>query len=131
MPVITILIGVMLILVGVGGYGWAYTDAMRTGGYASPTALIPAIIGLIITILGGAATNERWRKHAMHGAILIALLGFIATVMSIPKVLSLLQGGTVERPIAVISQTLTAVLCLILVALGINSFVQARVLKKS
>ena len=116
----------MLILVGVGGYGWGATNAAATGGYASPTALIPSAIGLLIAIAGGVATNERLRKHAMHAAVLIAFLGFCGTVLSIPKVLTLLQGGTVERPAAVIAQTVTAVLCLILVALGINSFVRAR-----
>ena len=131
MPAITILIGVMLILVGIGGYGWGVTNAQQTGGHASPTALIPSAIGLIITICGALATNERLRKHAMHAAVLIAFLGFAGTVLSIPKVLTILQGGTVERPAAVISQTVTMLLCLALVALGINSFVRARLLKKA
>lgn len=121
MPAITLIIGVMLILIGIGGYGYGAST-----GHASPTALIPSAIGLIIVVLGGIATNERWRKHAMHGALLIALLGFIGTVMGIPKTISLLQGAEIERPAAALAQTLTAVLCLILLAFGINSFVQAR-----
>ena len=121
MPAIVIIIGVMLILIGVGGYGYA-----QAGGHASLTALIPSAFGLILTILGGLATNERMRKHLMHAAMLVALLGFIGTVMGIPKVLSLLQGAQIERPAAAISQTLTAVLCLLLLAFGIKSFVDAR-----
>jgi hypothetical protein len=121
MSAITIIIGVMLILIGVGGYGWGAST-----GSGSPTALIPSVIGLIITVLGGIATNERLRKHAMHGALLIALLGFLGTVMGIPKVISLLQGAQIERPAAAIAQTLTAILCLILLAFGIKSFVDAR-----
>ena len=121
MPGITIIIGVMLILIGIGGYGYGAST-----GNASPTALIPSVIGLIIVVLGGIATNERWRKHAMHAALLIALLGFIGTVMGIPKTISLLQGAEIERPAAALAQTLTAVLCLVLLAFGINSFVQAR-----
>jgi hypothetical protein len=111
----------MLILIGVGGYGWGAST-----GSGSPTALIPSVIGLIIAILGGIATNERLRKHAMHGALLIALLGFLGTVMGIPKAVSLLQGAQIERPAAAIAQTLTAILCLILLAFGIKSFVDAR-----
>lgn len=121
MPAITIIIGVMLILIGVGGYGYAAST-----GNASPTALIPSAIGLLIAVLGGIATKENLRKHAMHGAILIALLGFLGTVMGIPKAVSLLQGAQIERPAAAISQTLTSILCLILVALGVKSFIDAR-----
>ena len=121
MPAITIIIGVMLILIGVGGYGYGAST-----GNASPTALIPSVIGLIVTTLGGVATSERWRKHAMHAALLVALLGFLGTVMGIPKVVSLLQGAQIERPAAAIAQTLTAILCLILLAFGIKSFIDAR-----
>lgn len=121
MPAITIIIGVMLILIGVGGYGYAAST-----GHGSPTALIPSVIGLIVAALGGVATNERLRKHAMHGALLVALVGFLGTVTGIPKVVSLLQGAQIERPAAAVAQTLTAVLCLILLAFGIKSFVDAR-----
>ncbi|HEX8397528.1 MAG TPA: hypothetical protein VF644_08880 [Pyrinomonadaceae bacterium] len=119
MPAISIIIGVMLILIGVGGYG-------ASTGHASPTALIPSAIGLIIAILGGVATKENLRKHAMHAVMLIALLGFLGTVMGIPKAISLLQGAQIERPAAAVAQTLTAILCLILVVFGIKSFVDAR-----
>ena len=127
MPAITILIGVILILVGVGGYGWGVVEAQRSGGYTSWTALIPAIIGLIITICGGIATGEKYRKHAMHAAILIALLGLIAVGS---RLVPALLAGNVKTGPAFVSQTLTAIFLLILVALGVNSFVQARLLKK-
>jgi uncharacterized protein YacL len=121
MPAIALTVGVMLILIGVGGYGYAAST-----GSASPTALIPAAIGLIIAALGGLATVERFRKHAMHAAVAVALLGFLGTVMGIPKAISLLQGAPVERPAAAVSQTLTAIICLVFLAFGINSFIQAR-----
>ena len=121
MPAISIIIGVMLILIGVGGYGYGAST-----GHASPTALIPSAIGLIIAILGGVATKESLRKHAMHAVMLIALLGFLGTVMGIPKAISLLQGAQIERPAAAVAQTLTAILCLILLIFGIKSFIDAR-----
>lgn len=123
MPAITILIGVMLILTGLGGYGWGVVEAQRSGGYASWTALIPAIIGLIITILGGIATEEKYRKHAMHGAVLIALLGLLAVL---GRLVPALAGGDLKVGAAVASQAITAVLCFALVAFGVNSFIQAR-----
>lgn len=118
MPAIAIIIGVMLILVGVGGYGYGAAT-----GHASPTALIPSVIGLIITILGGIATNERLRKHAMHGAVLIALLGLIAVGA---RLIQVLTGGNFVAGAAFAAQAITAILCLLLLLLGVNSFVQAR-----
>jgi FtsH-binding integral membrane protein len=123
MPAITILIGMMLILVGLGGYGWAVVDSQRGGGPASFTALIPSIIGLIITIAGGIATNEKLRKHAMHAAVLVALLGFLAVA---GRLIPALFSGKPMNGIAFGSQALTAILCGLLVALGVNSFIQAR-----
>ena len=57
---------------------------------------------------------------------MVGLLGFLGTVMGVPKAITLATGGTVERPAAAISQTVTAALCLVFVGLCVNSFVQAR-----
>jgi uncharacterized membrane protein (UPF0136 family) len=118
LPNITIAIGVLLILVGLIGY-------FATGG-VSPTALIPSAIGLVITIAGALALSEGRRKHAMHAAVAIALLGFLGTVKGLAKLPILLANGVVERPAAVVSQSITAILCIILVGLGVRSFIAAR-----
>lgn len=123
MPAITIFIGVVLILIGVGGYGFGVVDAAKTGGYASPTALIPSIIGLIIAICGGIATSVRYRKHAMHAAVAIALLGFLAVAGRL--VPGLLSGSARPGP-ALASQALTAIFLAILIAAGVSSFIRAR-----
>jgi hypothetical protein len=123
MPAITVLIGLMLILVGIGGFGYSYAQT----GASHPTALIPAAVGILILLCGVIAIfKENLRKHLMHGALLIALLGFLGTVMGAVKLFTLMAGGSVERPLAVVSQSLTAVLCLALVLLGIRSFIVAR-----
>jgi multisubunit Na+/H+ antiporter MnhF subunit len=62
----------------------------------------------------------------MHAALVVALLGFIGTVMGIPKTVSYLQGAQIERPAAAVAQALTAVFCLILIIFGVNSFIAAR-----
>ena len=118
MPAITITIGILLILVGLIGY-------FATGG-VSPTALIPSAIGLIISIAGFLALSEGRRKHAMHAAVAIALLGFLGTVGGLLKLPTLLSSGQVTRPAAVVSQSITAILCIILVGLGVRSFIAAR-----
>jgi len=122
-PVITIVFGVLLIAVGVGGY--LHSDPR------APTALIPAWMGLALVLFGLLAFKEGLRKHAMHLASLLGLLGFAATAwMGLPKLWVVLNGGEVARPVAVYSQSITAGLCLIFLLLCINSFVQARLLRK-
>lgn len=131
MPAITILIGMMMLLVGIGSYGWAMVDAARNGGYASPTALIPAAFGLILLVLGGISTNVKLRKHMMHAAVGIALIGFLAVASTLgirnyTNIGNLITGKPVANPIALGSQIFMAGACLLLVLLGVNSFVQAR-----
>ena len=122
MATITILLGCVLILLGLAGY-------LLTGG-ASVTALIPAAFGIVLAIAGLAARDERRRKHAMHAAVLIALLGLLGTIRGLRGIDELIAGNA-ERPAAVISQTIMAILCGFYVILGINSFVTARRNRKS
>jgi len=121
MPSTSIACGVLLILIGIIGYVYG-----SMSGNASVTALIPAVFGLILAILGYVSkNNENLRKHLMHGALLIALIGFLATVSSFLK-LPALFAGEAERPAAVSAQFATALVCLLFLILGIKSFVDAR-----
>jgi fluoride ion exporter CrcB/FEX len=121
MPTTTIICGILLILIGIIGYGYG-----MTGGNASLTALIPAVLGLILAILGFAAkAKEDLRKHIMHGAVVVGLLGFLGTASSFLKIPALLNG-TAERPAAVVAQLATAVVCVIFVLLCVKSFADAR-----
>ena len=131
MPAITILIAVMLILVGLGGYGFGVVSAQQHGGYASPTALIPAFIGLILLVLGGIGTGVKLRKVMMHAAVGVALVGFLLVASTVgirnySNLDKLIRGETITNPVAVASQILTAILLGILVAAGIFSFMRAR-----
>jgi hypothetical protein len=115
---ISIGIGAALTLLGIIGYA--------ASGAASVTALIPAAFGILLTALGILARNERLRKHAMHAAALLAILGFAATVSGFVKLFTLIGGGTVERPSAVVAQSIMAVLCAVFVVMAIRSFILAR-----
>ena len=117
MPTTAIGCGVLLILIGVIGY---IVGMMNDR--ASVTALIPAFIGIVLLILGVVAgAKEGLRKHLMHGAIIVALLGFIATA---GRLLSRLSEITLSA--AVLSQATTALVCLVFVILAIRSFAAAR-----
>ena len=43
---------------------------------ATPTALIPSGVGLVLVVLGAVAEG-RLRKHAMHAAAAVGVLGFL------------------------------------------------------
>ena len=119
----TIAFGVVLIVLGVAGYFGS--------GAVSVTALIPAIFGVVLAPLGVVARNEAMRKHAMHGAVLVGLLGFLGSARGLLRLPALMSGGEVARPAAVIAQSVMAILMLLFVALCVRSFINARVRRSS
>ncbi len=93
MAKITLVIGLLLIVLGVVGYTGSSSSgedpalaAEEVGavveeegpGVASVTALIPAFVGGLLVLLGLVALMESVRKHAMHAAAVVGLLGFLA-----------------------------------------------------
>ncbi len=117
MPTTAIVSGVLLILVGIAGYVIGVVNDN-----ASLTALIPAVFGLLLLILGFVAkSNENLRKHLMHAAVVIGLLGFILPTGRLVSGWSKLSVSP-----AVLSQALMALICLFFVILSIQSFVNAR-----
>jgi uncharacterized membrane protein len=116
---ITILFGVAL--GAVGGYGYATSETK------SWTALIPSAIGVVLLICGALARDDKMRKHAMHTAVLVGLIGFlVAAIRLAMKLPTVLSEGKFGENLPIQMTTLMAVLCLAFVGLCINSFVQAR-----
>ncbi len=114
----TVAIGIGLIAVGAAGYA-------ATSG-SSPTALIPAAFGAALVVLGWLAYEDRRRRTAMHIAAAVGLLGFLGSVRGLLGIRDLVTGAPVERPLAVISQSLMAVLTGVFVTLCVKSFIDAR-----
>ena len=114
MPTTTRYFGLILIVLGIGSY-WLT-------GRTSLTAMIPAIFGAVLVICALVARNESARKHAMHAAVAVGLLGSLAALgRGVPAALN----GDAMRP-AVLSQLIMGVLLLLYVALGVQSFIAAR-----
>lgn len=115
MPGTTRLFGILLIVLGVA----SYTITGRT----SITAMIPAFFGVVLLICAMIArSSEAARKHAMHAAVAVGLIGAIAALArGIPGVLN----GNATRP-AVLAQLVMGGLLLIYVGLGVQSFIAAR-----
>jgi hypothetical protein len=117
MPALALLVGVVLVAIGLGTY-------VGTGAHA-PTALIPAVLGVLIGVAGLLARNPRLRMHAMHAAVLVALLGALGCIPGVLRLPALL-GGTAERPVAVVAQVVTFVVCVAFVVGAVRSFIEAR-----
>jgi hypothetical protein len=117
MPSTSIACGTLLIIIGILGY-----IAGVLHGTPSFTALIPAVFGLVLFLLGVfARKNEGLREHLMHAAVIVALLGFIATAGRLISKLSELTYSA-----AVVAQVSMALVCLLFVILAIKSFADAR-----
>lgn len=110
--------GIILTVLGLGGYAFS--------GGVSPTALIPAGFGILFIVLGYLARKESMRRHAMHGAALLSLLGIAGSFKGTVAAITMLGGGVVERPQAAIAQAIMAVTCFVFLLLAIRSFVNAR-----
>lgn len=117
MPNTAIWIGRSLVLLGLAGYGYGLVEPP-----ASFTALIPAAFGVVLMLLGHlAASSEDLRKHLMHGAVVVALIGFVLPTGRIISKLS-----EFKLSIGTASQILMALICLVFVVLAVRSFIDAR-----
>src|SRR5688572_11422375 len=109
----TIVFGLVLTALGLAGY-------LLAGG-VSVTALIPAFFGIVLLVLGVLARSEALRKHAMHAAAAVALIGFVGAFMS------LLRAPFATRSaLANFSQVAMALLTAVFVWMCVRSFRAAR-----
>jgi hypothetical protein len=115
MPRTTIVVGGILVVLGVASY-------VATS-FASWTALIPSILGALLVVFG--VVGIRRPKLGIHVALVVALAGVAGTLMNVVK-LGDVFAGTAERPVAVIVSTVTFVLLIAYIVLGVRSFIQAR-----
>lgn len=119
MPAMTIGCGVLLIVLGASFYVGTGSEHF--------TALIPAFAGGVFVLLGVLGFKDGLRKHVMHAAAALGLLGFLAGAgMGVPKLVKHLSGDPIERPAAALEQALMGLVCLVFVILCVRSFIAAR-----
>jgi peptidoglycan/LPS O-acetylase OafA/YrhL len=111
MPKIAIAVGVVLVVQGVGFYVGTSSKSI--------TALIPTFVCLPILCLGLLALKESARKHAMHAAAALAMLGLLAAVGRMAS------AGVAISP-AGISVVMLALITGGFLILCVKSFVDAR-----
>ncbi|MCI0703544.1 MAG: hypothetical protein L0241_20885 [Planctomycetia bacterium] len=127
MAIPALIAGILLIVVGAVGYANATPGA---DGKVSPTAMIPAFFGVVLAICGLLAFNDKFRKHAMHVAAVVGLLGAISGF--VPLIRQYNKTGSFDplTPSAV-SGELMILICAGFVGLCVNSFIQARKARKA
>ena len=118
MPIVSIVMGALLVGLGVYGYTAAEPDKQ------SVTALIPTFLGGPLILCGLIALKESLLKHAMHAAAMLGVLGLLAGVANFVRVAAKDELG--KNPLGTQSTVAMAVLCAIFVALCVKSFIDAR-----
>jgi len=113
---VAIVFGILLIGLGLGGYFGTGSEHI--------TALIPAYFGAALLVLGLLALKDSLRKHAMHLAAMVGLLGVIGALFRPVK--TLLSGGSFADPVPPTLQGIMALLCAVFVGLCVKSFIDVR-----
>ena len=116
----TIVCGALLVAVGLVGYTQQDPEHM------SPTALIPAAFGAVLMLCGALAFSDKLRKHVMHLAAMVGLLGAIGGFMPLQR--QLMKDSDTFDPLkpAAISGELMILICVVFVGLCVRSFIAAR-----
>jgi drug/metabolite transporter (DMT)-like permease len=115
----TIVCGALLVAVGLVGY------TQQDPEHVSPTALIPAAIGAVLMLCGALAFSDKLRKHVMHLAAMMGLLGAIGGFVPLQRQLKNSDTFDPLKPSA-ISGELMILICVVFVGLCVRSFIAAR-----
>jgi low temperature requirement protein LtrA len=121
MPIITLIMGLILIASGLGFY---FSSESK-----SATALIPSFVGAPLAIMGALLLfiTSNARKHIAHTAALLATLGTLAGLgMGIPGMIKILSGAENARPLAAYASSVLGICCLVVLIASIKSFRAAR-----
>ena len=111
MPKLTLVFAALLIALGLGAFLFS----------GSRTALLPAYVGLVLAIFGGLALAfASGRRHLMHVAAVVALLGALAPAATLG-----IRAAQMS-PLALTVNIGMLVLCGGLLGLMVQSFVAAR-----
>jgi hypothetical protein len=122
MPVFTQVTGFLLI--GVGALSFA------TSGMSSILAALPALFGFPLVIYGDTAKNPAKKAGAMHVAVLVAFVGWLASLPVVYKLLTQVPDGANWPPGALISVLMCAITS-VYVATSIGFFARRRLASRA
>lgn len=120
------ILSVSIVLIALGIVSFVISD------FASVTALIPSFFGIVLLILALVAMSAEKKdqtgvkKHTIHAALGVTLLGLIGSFRGIPVFIGSFGGEELARPMATYAQVVMFVLCAYLLFAGVQSFIKAR-----
>lgn len=118
----TIICGAVLVAIGAIGYAAATPDE---SGKVSPTALSPAGIGVVLVLCGLLAFGDKLRKHVMHLAAVVGVIGFFGGF--VPLIRQQMKGKEFDPSApAARNGLMMSFVCLVFVGLCVQSFLDAR-----
>ena len=118
----TKIIGALLIAIGLYAY---MNSTPNENGKVPMTSLIPAFFGMILLICGALSHNPKLRKHVMHVAAMVGVLGAIGGFM--PLIRQASKGHELDpTKLAAASGLLMSALCAMFVFLCVRSFIAAK-----
>lgn len=123
MPKITIIFG--LLLCGMSALALILVGGLQN--VKSPTMWIPMGFGVPLILLGAvAALKPTLRMHVMHAAVLVGLIGGLASLWQGISQLIKLANGQEVKALAAGMVWAMAVVCLAFVGMCVQSFIAAR-----
>ena len=133
MSKVAITVGLLLIAIGIAGYVMPSTEVVAEGTEeivekkSSPTALIPAVPGVVILLCGTiSALKPQLTKLFMHIAVTFGLLGALAaTGRGSGSLIKFIRGEAFNQR-AFVFIACMGVLCWIFVVMCVMSFIKAR-----
>jgi hypothetical protein len=114
-PIVSMVCGALLFAISL--WSFSVTEAK------SFTIWIPAIFGAILALCGAIALKESLLKHAMHAAAAVGLIG--GAIAGGRWLMKMSEGAELNTP-PMIATGKMALVCIVFVALCVNSFIQAR-----
>ncbi|MEI8212112.1 MAG: hypothetical protein WCI02_08180 [Planctomycetota bacterium] len=124
MPKLTVVFGLVLCAISV--LIAVYLLGFGGGEIKSPTIFIPCAIGIPLILLGILAMiRPGLRKHVMHAAVTVGLLGALAALgRGIPQLIRVFRGETVDwLPVSTVWAM--AIVCVTFVLVCVESFIAA------
>jgi hypothetical protein len=116
----TIICGAILVVDGLVGY------LQQETGKESPTALIPAGFGGVFLLCGLLAFKDNLRKHVMHFAAMVGLVGAIGGFMPLFRQYKNHNGSFDPTLASAISGEVMILVCVVFVGLCVKSFIDAK-----
>ena len=120
----TLICGALLVLVGIVGYSTSEVQPPPM------TALIPAFFGAALVVCGALAFKDNLRKHVMHLAAMIGLVGAIGGFMPLIRQVNKTGEFDPTKKSAVAGELMILV-CVVFVGMCVNSFIQAKKARKA